>query len=199
MDFNCDYCGRGHDEESNNHDCNHSLCFTCDNRVDGCPKCEAEIRVVTNAEREERERREAEETRINAVTECCICMDTIQITNRAVTGCGHVFCLGCLLQHLRAKNDCPMCRRTVGPPPSRSTGLTTFGDILDSVLSNDALYQFIATSMAVFGPQRQQVPRQEPRRQQVPRQRELSRCGICRQYGHNRRTCNQVREQVNGV
>lgn len=183
MDFNCDYCGRGHDEESNNHDCNHSLCFTCDNRVDGCPKCEAEMRVVANAEREERERREAEEARINAVTECCICMDTIQITNRAVTGCGHVFCLGCLLQHLRTKNDCPMCRRTVGPPPRILS--------LEEELNNDAIYASLLSR--VF---RVSAPQPAPR----PAVSRTRRCGVCRQPGHNRRTCRvaQANAQVHG-
>jgi hypothetical protein len=98
MDFNCDYCGRGHDEESTSHDCEHSLCYTC-NINDECPVCQAE-RLKREAERER------QQTRINEVTECCICMETIQITNRAVTECGHVFCLGCLLQHLGNKNDC---------------------------------------------------------------------------------------------
>ena len=140
MDFNCDHCGRSHEEDSTAHDCSHSLCYTC-NIGDDCPRCKA-VRV----------RRQAEEDRINKVTDCCICMDTIQITNRAVTECGHVFCLGCLLQHLDNKNDCPMCRRTVGPQRCHTPT-----------------------------PPRQQTP---PRRQ--------TRCGLCHQPGHNRRTCRQV-------
>ena len=180
MDFKCDYCGRGHDEESSNHDCNHSLCFTYNNHVDGCPKCEAEKRVVANAEREERARREAEEARINAVTECCICMDTIQITNRAVTGCGHVFCLGCLLQYLKTKNDCPMCRRTAGPPPRILS--------LEEVMNNDVLYERLIS----------RVLRVTPR---PPASVSLTRrCGVCRQPGHNQRTCRvaQANAQVHG-
>ena len=172
------------------------------------------------------EERQRLETRINAVTDCCICMDTIQITNKAVTECGHVFCLNCLLQHTKNKNDCPMCRHTLGPePPEPRVDMSTFGSILNVVLGNDALRDFIITS--IFDErlqliQRQQAQRQaqqvqrqaqqaqrqaqqaqreaqrhaqQAQRQQVRRQRELSRCGICRQYGHNRRTCRHVQEQ----
>ena len=148
------------------------------------------------------------QNRVNEVTECCICMDTIQITNRAVTECGHVFCLSCLLRHTNNKNNCPMCRHTLGPEPQpEPVNISTFGSILDVVLSNDALLEFIISNIfderfqlvprqQVQQPPRQQV--QQPPRQQVqqpPRQRELSRCGICRQYGHNRRTCRHAQEQ----
>lgn len=181
MDFNCNYCGRAHGD-SHIHDCGHSLCFTCS--LEECPKCEAEKREVEREVEREAERLEAERTRINEVTECCICMDTIQITNRAVTECGHVFCLGCLLQHLRTKNDCPMCRREVGPPPPPSRRVLR----LDDVLADDTLFRRL---MYIFNGHRHrreaqaQAPRQEA---QAPRRRNI-RCGICRQPGHNRRTC----------
>lgn len=79
--MDCNYCGLAHGD-SHIHDCGHSLYFVCS--LEECSKCEAE-------------RLEAERTRINEITECCICMVSIQITNREVTQCGHVFCLGCLL------------------------------------------------------------------------------------------------------
>ena len=182
MDFNCDECGRGHSEESNSHFCNHSLCFTCNKYEHGCPCCILELQEKVNieAERErERERREAEEARVNEVTECCICMDTIQITNRAVTECGHVFCLGCLLQHLTRKNDCPMCRHIVGLP------LRPRASNYDAFWNDDVLYNRILMSIT--------QPRQQAQsRQQAQPRQQARRCGICGEPGHNRRTCRQV-------
>ena len=45
--------------------------------------------------------------------ECPICFETIPSKNLFVSDCGHSFCLSCVKQiH---KNECPMCRHTIGP------------------------------------------------------------------------------------
>jgi energy-converting hydrogenase A subunit M len=45
--------------------------------------------------------------------ECPICFETIPSKNLFVSECGHSFCLSCVKQiH---KNECPMCRHSIGP------------------------------------------------------------------------------------
>jgi len=44
---------------------------------------------------------------------CCICMESITTTNRAVTKCNHVFCLTCLIEALESNKNCPLCRTEV--------------------------------------------------------------------------------------
>lgn len=45
--------------------------------------------------------------------ECPICFETIPSKKLFVSDCGHSFCLSCVKQiH---KNECPMCRHTIGP------------------------------------------------------------------------------------
>lgn len=45
--------------------------------------------------------------------DCPICMESISPHNLFVSDCGHSFCLSCVKQiH---KNQCPMCRHTIGP------------------------------------------------------------------------------------
>ena len=41
---------------------------------------------------------------------CSICLGVIAESDKAVTQCGHVFCLSCLLKNLKNVNTCPICR-----------------------------------------------------------------------------------------
>lgn len=42
---------------------------------------------------------------------CVICHEDLMAGQRlAATGCGHVFCAGCISRSLRYKDDCPTCR-----------------------------------------------------------------------------------------
>jgi hypothetical protein len=44
---------------------------------------------------------------------CTICLGAIGDNNKAITKCGHSFCLSCLLESLEKKNACPLCRETL--------------------------------------------------------------------------------------
>jgi len=43
-------------------------------------------------------------------TSCAICMDDLTQVDLMVTRCGHQFHSGCMITHLRKKDDCPLCR-----------------------------------------------------------------------------------------
>ena len=49
-------------------------------------------------------------SRIENNNECSICMEVIGDKNKAITECGHTFCLKCLLKSAEKKNSCPLCR-----------------------------------------------------------------------------------------
>jgi hypothetical protein len=49
-------------------------------------------------------------SRIENNNECPICMEVIGDKNKAITECGHTFCLKCLLKSAGKKNNCPLCR-----------------------------------------------------------------------------------------
>lgn len=49
-------------------------------------------------------------SRIENNTDCPICMEYIGEKNKAITECGHTFCLKCLLKSAGKKNSCPLCR-----------------------------------------------------------------------------------------
>lgn len=45
---------------------------------------------------------------------CCICIDIInKDKNFAKTNCQHLFCLSCLLEALKKKQNCPICRADI--------------------------------------------------------------------------------------
>ena len=44
---------------------------------------------------------------------CTICLGAIGDNNKAITKCGHSFCLSCLLESLEKKNSCPLCRESL--------------------------------------------------------------------------------------
>ena len=46
-------------------------------------------------------------------TECPICMETLQNVDIMVTRCGHTFHSTCMIIHMRAHDNCPMCRGTL--------------------------------------------------------------------------------------
>ena len=53
--------------------------------------------------------------KITKAEDCCICMEKLGDKNTATTACGHQFHFGCLTQHTRTSNSCPMCRAVICP------------------------------------------------------------------------------------
>lgn len=194
-------------------------------------------------------------------SDCCICMETLQTNNLAVTSCGHKFCLECLLKHYKSKNNCPLCRQElVKNEPQRSATVSVsephyeldipedemeYYEMYNQLLE-DAMYSRIrrreernSLNVEIYESdglellqrrreerelqeqqrrteeierqlqhhqQQQQRRREERERQQnhnansgnplryimgmiTPVRRNIRRCGLCRQEGHDRRTC----------
>ena len=64
-------------------------------------------------EKEEEIKEKEEEKPKNS---CAICLEQQehdQTKNLATTPCGHLFCLTCLLSHLKYNNSCPLCRAPI--------------------------------------------------------------------------------------
>ena len=45
--------------------------------------------------------------------ECAICKNNIATNNLCKTTCNHMYCLSCLLLHLKNDNRCPLCRANI--------------------------------------------------------------------------------------
>lgn len=140
-------------------------------------------------------------------TECCICMDTLQTKNVAVTSCGHKFCLECLLKHYSTKNNCPLCREELVKDQQYSVPDEPHYEM---EISEDEM-EFYEMYNQMLEAQSARIVRQEERRLRIlneieqqqrrerpqpyimgmvaPVRRNIRRCGLCRQEGHDRRTC----------
>ena len=46
--------------------------------------------------------------------ECVICYEEISEVNRCVLNCGHTFHTTCAMRFARHKDNCPLCRTTIG-------------------------------------------------------------------------------------
>mgnify|MGYP005643357539 CR=1 FL=1 len=49
---------------------------------------------------------------VHAVAQCVICFGTMKEAS-TVSGCGHTFCRGCIVEAVRANNCCPVCKQPV--------------------------------------------------------------------------------------
>lgn len=68
------------------------------------------------------QKRETKSDTISGET-CCICYDEYSNDrNMAVTLCGHVFCLDCILKHSKERSDCPLCRANLFKTQPKHTG-----------------------------------------------------------------------------
>jgi len=69
--------------------------------------------------------------KITEAEECCICMEALGDKNMTTTACGHQFHFGCLAQHTRTSNSCPMCRAAICPEvPKRKLKLPPADDVM---------------------------------------------------------------------
>lgn len=70
---------------------------------------------------------------------CSICLGVIGEYNKAVTKCGHHFCLTCLLESLKENNTCPLCRsslETKRPIPYQKISIDRTNKYIEEVLDN---------------------------------------------------------------
>ncbi len=69
--------------------------------------------------------------KITEAEECCICMEALGDKNMTTTACGHQFHFGCLAQHTRTSNSCPMCRAAICPEvPKRNLKMPPAYDVM---------------------------------------------------------------------
>ena len=78
------------------------------------------------------------------LSDCCICMEIINDTNKTTTECGHTFHSSCIFRNLAQRIECPMCRKElVEPPPEIDDDDSEFNeDDDDSYDENESLYSF---------------------------------------------------------
>lgn len=199
--------------------CDHYLCHDC-GLQDSCQGCQAEKDYLLSRSEgmvippmsDDMVPAEAEPE----PEECCICYEEIDgKKNKAVTKCGHLFCLTCLLTQFQTKNECPLCRRellenspnsfeTIRIPINRTDN--TFNRILSGEINSSRGFFQTMTGHIWHDHCRTVVEsiarRYESLRANIipPRRGDRiiqmegrvaggRRCGICRQAGHDRRRC----------
>ncbi|KZS97952.1 hypothetical protein SISNIDRAFT_449564 [Sistotremastrum niveocremeum HHB9708] len=54
---------------------------------------------------------------------CPLCLDNLKLTTS--TACGHVFCTPCIVEALKARRECPVCRKDAAPTDLRRLFLTS--------------------------------------------------------------------------
>ena len=77
----------------------------------------AAVAAAAEEEEEEKEEKEAEATADETAADdpadasCAVCLESFGVVSRAVTPCGHVFCLECIREALFSFRRCPLCRK----------------------------------------------------------------------------------------
>ncbi len=74
--------------------------------------------------------------------ECAICKNNIMSNNLCKTTCNHMYCLSCLLLHLKNDNRCPLCRANI--EDSESSDESSEDENIDTTtyLNNQNLYRY---------------------------------------------------------
>ena len=86
--------------------------------------------------KEHNKEHEKENKKEHEKDECAICMDNLNPgKNFAKTNCGHSFCLTCLVQALKQKNTCPLCRAKIEEenPQKNKVSILTLEEGIDLV------------------------------------------------------------------
>ena len=86
--------------------------------------------------KEDKKEHEKENKKEHEKDECAICMDNLNPgKNFAKTNCGHSFCLTCLVQALKQKNTCPLCRAKIEEenPQKNKVSILTLEEGIDLV------------------------------------------------------------------
>lgn len=67
----------------------------------------------TQPEKDQKQTREDE-----GEQECPICFEKIQKYGFCVTNCNHQFCMNCMIEAMKKKKNCPLCRENMDPNPA---------------------------------------------------------------------------------
>jgi hypothetical protein len=77
---------------------------------------------------------------------CVICMDEID-DNLCMLKCKHAFCVSCYSQHIRIKNDCPLCRDVICEKVKKGV-----------ILPDEAIHLLVDGELRRSYPERQNLP-----------------------------------------
>ena len=100
------------------------------------PNQEVEFVDKKEHKKEDTKEHEKEDKKEHEKDECAICMDNLNPgKNFAKTNCGHSFCLTCLVQALKQKNTCPLCRAKIEEenPQKNKVSILTLEEGIDLV------------------------------------------------------------------
>ena len=76
---------------------------------------------------EEKEKDIKEDEDEDGVQECPICYEKIQKYGFCTTNCKHTFCMNCMVESMKKRKTCPLCRENMDPNP---TSIDETGDNL---------------------------------------------------------------------
>jgi len=81
---------------------------------------------------------------MNDISDCPICLNTLQkdlsnnYINIAITSCGHIFCLACIVEHSKRSVSCPLCRNEFLDP--NFFGIQIQEEIIETDMPNDWIF-----------------------------------------------------------
>lgn len=52
---------------------------------------------------------------MDGIQECPICFEVIKKYGFCVTNCSHIFCMDCMVESMKQKRSCPLCRDNMDP------------------------------------------------------------------------------------
>jgi hypothetical protein len=124
------------------------------------PEMDSDAFIQSLRKEVELEEAEAEaEAREAELEECMVCYE--RVTNEKVSlRCGHSYCVGCFVKHMRVGNTCAYCRTEVCEPPSSSkkhmttdTRHALIHESLDGNLADTMYRDFVEQMRASFAVQ----------------------------------------------
>ena len=69
--------------------------------------------------------------------ECPICLEEIEQMYK--TKCNHNFCVGCIMEHLKKNQTCPMCREYIGSKDMKKVISEMIDDLFRRILIEEGL------------------------------------------------------------
>lgn len=81
---------------------------------------------------------------MNDISDCPICLNTLQrdlsnnYINVAITSCGHIFCLACIVEHSKRNVSCPLCRKEILDP--NFFGIQNEEEMIETNMNHDWIF-----------------------------------------------------------